>query len=404
MHVMRFLSRWLSERTLIGHKARASALVRAVQALVGGGKLSLTHLGRQREGTAHVKHHIKAIDRLLGNERLHAERDGVYRALAASLLFDVREPVVLVDWSDFEFGRQWVMIKAAVPVQGRAVTIYEQVFPFKRYNSPGAHREFLDALSGILPSWCRPIVVTDAGFRGPWFRAVEDLGWHWVGRIRNGIKYFNEATGRWCLTERLYPTATPRTRHIGRVRLSRRKNYYARLYLVRAYKPRRGRRPKRVCRKQTNATLYRRLHRAPWLLATSLPHDRLASRRIKRLYSQRMQIEETFRDIKNHRWGLSLRYARSRDGKRLEVLLLIGALTTFLNWLIGLVARGQGLARHFQANTVRDRAVLSVVFLGQQLLQRTCGFLPEKALEEAIRTLRAAIAESRQGLGFAGIP
>lgn len=358
MHLMRFLSRWLSERTLIGHKARPSALV-------SGGKLSLTHLGRQREGAAHVKHHIKAIDRLLGNERLHAERDGVYRALAAALLLDVREPVVLVDWSDFEFGRQRVMIKAAVPVQGRAVTIYERVFPFKRYNSPGAHREFLDALRCILPSRCRPIIVTDAGYHGPWFRAVEDLGWHWVGRIRNGIKYFNQATGRWCLTKRLYPTATHQTRHIGCVRLSRRKKYYAGLYLVRAYQPRQGRPPNRVYRKQTNATLYRRLHRAPWLLATSLPHDRLASPRIKRLYSQRIQIEETFRDVKNHRRGLRLRYARSRDGKRLEVLLLIAALTTFLHWLFGLVAQGQGLARHFQANTVRSRAVLSIVFLGQ---------------------------------------
>ncbi len=32
------------------------------------------------------------------------------------------------------------------------VTIYERVFPFKSCNSPGAHREFLDALSRILRS------------------------------------------------------------------------------------------------------------------------------------------------------------------------------------------------------------------------------------------------------------
>lgn len=117
-----------------------------------------------------------------------------------------------------------------------------------------------------------------------------------------------------------------------------------------------------------------------------------------------MQIEETFRDVKNHRWGLSLRYARSRDGKRLEVLLLIAALTTFLHWLFGLIARQQGLARHFQANTVRNRPVLSVVFVGQQLLQRTLGFLPKEAWDDAVRTLRAVIAESRQSLGFVGIP
>lgn len=27
--------------------------------------------------------------------------------------------------------------------------------------------------------------VTDAGFRSPWFRAVEKLGWYWLGRLRH---------------------------------------------------------------------------------------------------------------------------------------------------------------------------------------------------------------------------
>lgn len=29
------------------------------------------------------------------------------------------------------------------------------------------------------------LLVTDAGFRGPRFRAVEAMGWHWLGRLRN---------------------------------------------------------------------------------------------------------------------------------------------------------------------------------------------------------------------------
>jgi hypothetical protein len=28
-------------------------------------------------------------------------------------------------------------------------------------------------------------VITDAGFRAPWFRAVEAMGWHWIGRVRH---------------------------------------------------------------------------------------------------------------------------------------------------------------------------------------------------------------------------
>jgi len=45
MH-LRVLSRWLADRTVVGHAARASAITRVVGALLTGGKLSLTHLGR----------------------------------------------------------------------------------------------------------------------------------------------------------------------------------------------------------------------------------------------------------------------------------------------------------------------------------------------------------------------
>jgi hypothetical protein len=103
------------------------------------------------------------------------------------------------------------------------------------------------------------------------------------------------------------------------------------MYLVRAYKPRVGRPPRR---KKYFRTLYRRLHRAPWLLATSLPHEKGSGRRIKQLYALWMQIEETFRDMKCHRWGFGLRYARCHDARRLEILLLIGTLAALVLWRI----------------------------------------------------------------------
>src|SRR5882672_2723955 len=271
MHA-KFLSQWLGDRAVIGHATRAAALVLVGRALLTGGKLSLTHLGRNLGGTAQVKHQIKAVDRLLGNQHLHGERDGIYRAIVRTLLLGNKRPVIIVDWSDFELGRQWLMLKAAVPVGGRAVALYERVFPFKRYNSPGAHREFLRALHSILPEGSRPIIVTDAGFRGPWFREVEKYGWDWVGRIRNKIKYYREQTGRWRFTDSLYPEATTSPRYVGEVALSRRHRYLFRLYLVRAYRARVGRPPRRGPKKP-NTTMYRRLHKAPWLLATSLPHE-----------------------------------------------------------------------------------------------------------------------------------
>ena len=87
MHAMSLLEKWLQGNAVIGHQSRVAALVRVVGALLSGGKLALTHLGRHRAGRAFVKHHIKAVDRLLGNRHLHQEREGVYRALARTVLF-----------------------------------------------------------------------------------------------------------------------------------------------------------------------------------------------------------------------------------------------------------------------------------------------------------------------------
>jgi len=283
------------------------------------------------------------------------------------------------------------MLKAALPVGGRAISVYERVFPFKRYNSPGAHREFLSCLRSVLPPDCRPIIVTDAGFRGPWFRDVEAHNWHWVGRIRNKIKYYKSSTSRWCFTDSLYPLATPNPRYLGEVSLSRRHRYLFRLYLVRAHKTRIGRPPSRGPMGK-GTTMYRHLHRAPRLLATSLPHEIGSEFRIKKLYSQRMQIEETFRDLKCHRWGFCLRYARSNSAARLEILLLPGTLATLIAWIVGLVGRALHLNEQLQANTVRSRQVLSTFFIGRQLLCRFQMDLPPPQVALALLTLRDQIS------------
>jgi hypothetical protein len=100
--------------------------------------------------------------------------------------------------------------------------------------------------------------------------------------------------------------ATTVPRYIGEVTLSQRHQYRFRLYLLRARRLRIGRPPRRGPT-QPNTTLYQRLHRAPWLLTTSLPHGYGSERRVMQLYRQRMQIEETFRDLKCHRRGFGLR-------------------------------------------------------------------------------------------------
>jgi hypothetical protein len=257
-----------------------------------------------------------------------------------------------------------------VPLGGRAVPIYEEVHPLRRYNSPRTHRRFLAHLRAVLPATCSPILITDAGFRGPWFREVERYGWDWIGRVRNQVKYHlaSEAEdGAWVPTKALYAAATPRPRHLGRAVLCRRQSYACELYVVRQYRRGPGR-PRKAHGQSSAAHRCRRLHKDPWLLATSLPHAGGAARRVVKLYALRMKIEQGIRDTKDARWGFALRYARSRRAERLEVLLLLAALGTLACWLAGVAAEAHRWGRHFQVNTVRRRAVLSTVFVGRELL------------------------------------
>jgi hypothetical protein len=104
-----------------------------------------------------------------------------------------------------------------------------------------------------------------------------------------------------------------------------------------------------------------------------------------------MQIEETFRDTKSHRWGFGLNYARCNDGRRLEVLLLIAALASLVLWLVGVYGRVRNWVRRLQANTETRRHVLSIPFVGQQLLRRSDLHLSATDLQLALEVLRAMI-------------
>ncbi|SCZ60364.1 Transposase DDE domain-containing protein, partial [Thiohalomonas denitrificans] len=104
------------------------------------------------------------------------------------------------------------VLRASVPAEGRALTLYEEVHERTHLGSRRVQIAFLDSLAEILPSQCRPIVVTDAGFKNPWFRAVEALGWDWVGRIRGTVQISRPNESLWirCTSVgRLLETGSP---------------------------------------------------------------------------------------------------------------------------------------------------------------------------------------------------
>lgn len=351
------------------HKMRRTALFVNVMAALHGEVLTVTHLGRSIASEAKEKHCIKRADRLLSNRRLQGERAGNYTQLTKQLIGSKQRPVIIVDWSDMDESKRHFLLRASVPIEGRSLTWYEEVHTMKSKEKPKVHEQFLKALQKRLPPRCPPILVTDAGFRTPWFKQVEALGWDWVGRIRNRHEVQLPGEEEWIACKSLYPQATSTPKALGRARLTQSNPIDCQLVLYKGKSKGRvhlNRLGQRV--RSSHSRKHEKAQREPWLLGTSLSQGFKLAEKVVKLYALRMTIEEAFRDLKSTRFGLSLELHHTYQLERLQVLLLIATLALRVAWIIGKATEHTGQHRHYQANTVRDRVVLSTIFLGLRVI------------------------------------
>lgn len=369
------------------HAARWSALWRVVLALIGGRKLWLTALGRSLAAETSPKHAIKAVDRLLGNRRLHDERVAVSAALAKAIVGDRGCVIVLVD--TVEIRHKVVGFVASVAHHGRSLPIWSTVVKALRPNA-ACCRAFLDGLASVLPNGCHPVLVTDGGFESNWFEEVEARGWDYVGRVR-GQTAFSDGGQRYRCKD-LHTLAGRRAKNLHGLAFPMTKPRSRRLVLSKMpVSKHRRRRTRRGVDNDTNYRHYRKNAHEPLILTTSLTCSPQA---VVDVYRARMQIEQNFRDLKNHRWGWSLRHCGSNDKRRVELLLMIGSIATFVQHVVGLAGECEGLQRRYQANTVRHRRVLSVFVLGGLLLTSTSAVsLPANAVPRALTALRRAVLD-----------
>jgi hypothetical protein len=343
------------------HSTRLTAMVKVVEAVVRGDRLSPAKIGRSLQGRARPKHGIKRVDRLLGNSHMVADRPVIFRALASQLLQGCSRPVILVDWT--QAGGTHVALVAAVPIGGRALPVYLEVHRLKKLGNAMVEKRFLSALKEVLPPECGSIVVSDAGFKGPFFRAVRELGWDFVGRVRGTAKAIS-SDGRTISKEEFYARAAITPVDLGPSALFIKQRIACKLIVVRK---RRKPGPKRLPPKCKEERELRQSALDPWLLATSLVEA--DAQYVVDLYAKRMQIEETFRDAKNHRFGWSLGSVSLSTPQRVAVLLILAALAMAVVTLIGMGAERRGVHRAYQANTRKCR-VLSFFVLACAIIAR----------------------------------
>ncbi len=366
MRALKTVQRFLTCSLQVIHQNRLKAIFWAVGSLLLGSRLSLTSIGRAAKGTAYTKHNIKRVDRLLSNRLLHKEINVFYRAIAKTLIGSRTRPIILIDWTG-SGDRHWALV-AAVPVDGRAIPIFTRVYSEKKNNNPVIHKSFLRQLHGIIPPNCKPIIVTDAGFQNVWFRDVVSWGWDYVGRLITNAHACRKGDDNWFASFDLFKKATFKAKELGNYFLAKRNPFLHRLITIRN-KPA-GR--KSIFQGKKDALEAKHRAKKPWLLVTSL--NQATAKKVVQIYASRMQIEESFRDIKNHRYGWSFRHARSKSKTRKEVLFLIAAIGMLSLMLIGRTGERFKLQNRYQANTVKDKRVLSLFFLGKNILAKEQDF------------------------------
>jgi hypothetical protein len=376
------------------HRNRLQCLMVGVDALLHGNKLSVTGLGRAVKSNVATKHTIKQMDRLTGNELLHADRHAIYSSLLQWILSKQQRPQIIIDWSGLSHCGLYHFLRASVVAKGRAITIYEEAHHEADKTNMLVHRKFLVQLKKMLPKTCKPIIITDAGFRNPWFKEIERLEWDWIGRVRH-LTLYKQGEADWQSCKTLYSQATTKASYVGEVTLAKSNALLCHFYLIKQNKKHRLHCNLRGHKSRCSVSLkHAKRENEPWLIATSLSAKDYTPKQIMAIYANRMQIEEAIRDLKNQRTGFSLRESRTRSIVRFENLLLIATLATFVLWLIGLIAHNLQLQRQFQANTYRDKRVLSFVYLGKEVLKKMPYVINKKSVIHAQHCLLILLQES----------
>lgn len=350
------------------HAKRLNALMEMVNATFNAGALTVTQLGRAMSSTTE-KNGIKKADRFLSNAKLQDDYPIICQQLCSYLISPTSSPWILVDWTKIP-NKKFHVLRAALVASGRAITIYEEVHEEKFLGSAKVHSKFLQKLKEILLPNCHPIIVTDAGFGVPWFKAVLRQNWNYVGRVR-GNKYYSKDDTLWQEIAGLTDIASPTPKYIGNVSLTKTHAFKTHLYTIKS-KPK-GRHALTKAgniKKDSNSKSKAKAAKEPWVIVTSLSHTNNMPNKVIKIYQSRMQIEEGIRDLKSTKYGFGFEHMMSYKPNRILILLLIAMIAAFIAYFTGMVAEYNNIQYQFQANSIRHRRVLSLFYLGKRIIKK----------------------------------
>jgi len=329
------------------HDKRCRSLAYGVLGVMHADDVSVAGVGRGMARAREVspKHGIKQVDRLLSNDGISLE--AFFRGWVPWVVGDRDSIVVAFDWTEHAHDGQSTIALYLVTRHGRATPLLWKTVESAQLKDRRNDYEddLLVTLSHLIPADLRVTVLADRGFGDvALYDLCDDLGYEYVIRFR-GCIYVRTADGRRRRASELVAANGAAVRHCD-VELTRK-----------------GRRTEAV------VTVHDTAMKEPWILATSRP-DRAED--VVALYGRRFTIEETFRDTKDHHFGLGLSQTHIGRPDRRDRLLMLTAVAHAMLTLLGRAGESLGLDRKLRANTA-NRRTHSLFRQGREYLRGILG-------------------------------
>lgn len=287
------------------------------------------------------KHGIKQVDRFLSNKKL--EMLALFECLIPFVVGSRRQILVAMDWTEFDADDHSTISLALITRAKRTIPLIWLTVKKSELegNQKWYERLALMSLYAALPKGFQVIIVADRGFGDVRQYAFikETLGFDFVIRYRQRIYVLHK--------QRLQASSTlvPGRGQVRVIRDTVLTGQRVGLYNV-------------VLVKASGM-------KDAWCLATSLSVNR--GKEIAKIYGRRFQCEETFRDLKDRRYGYGLRFTKIRDAGRRDRFILVFTLAYIAQVLMGVASEHLGLDKTIRANT-ETRRTHSLFRQGRSLL------------------------------------
>ena len=300
--VFSYISSFLSEEM---HLKRIASLSGAVAGAMDGARLGIAAIGKGLAAARGInsKHGIKQVDRLISNPGIDVWN--VFAYWVPHLVGDRKEIVVAFDWTDFDRDGHATLAIHIVTSHGRASALIWKTYEKNKLKNKrnDYEDELLVRLSEVIPKGVSVTVLADRGFGDvELYSFLRELGFHFVVRFRGNVTVTINGVSK-LAKEWLHPS--------GRAQMFKGVEITQDGFHIPAF----------VCVKGEKM-------KEAWFLACS-DVSKTAGEIVK-LYGKRFKIEESFRDIKNLRFGMGLSDVRIKSTQRRDRMLLICAIATTL--------------------------------------------------------------------------